>query len=321
MSKTKHWMPFYIADYLADTTRLTTEQHGAYLLLIMDYWRNGPLPDDDAILAQVTRLAPAVWANHRQTLARFFSVSNDEWRHKRIDEELKEATEKADKHEERARKAAGARWGKQEDNASSNAKEMLEHCPSPSPSHSHSPSHSPEGRVESSVEEETAVGAEPPQADDSTPHTDQVTPVHNAAIGPEEDAPRTHGSAKDADGVFITLPLNTGKEHPITAEQVAEWFRLYPAVDVHQELRNMRGWLIANPNRRKTRKGVDRFINGWLSREQDRDPPSHQHRRSSGPPRSRQAELEARNDAALEEWLQNRFGHVIEGEVDSNARH
>ena len=74
----------------------------------------------------------------------------------------------------------------------------------------------------------------------------------------------------DSEPPVITLPLNDGSEYPISQEQCQEWAGLYPAVDVIQQLRNMRGWLDSNPSRRKTRKGVLRFITGWLSREQDR---------------------------------------------------
>lgn len=68
----------------------------------------------------------------------------------------------------------------------------------------------------------------------------------------------------------ITLPLNDGSEYPVSQEQSQEWAGLYPAVDVIQQLRGMRGWLLSNPNKRKTRRGIGKFINGWLSREQDK---------------------------------------------------
>lgn len=66
------------------------------------------------------------------------------------------------------------------------------------------------------------------------------------------------------------LPLNTGEEYAVTAEQADEWAKLYPAVDILQELNAMRGWCLANPGKRKTPRGIMKFINGWLSREQDR---------------------------------------------------
>ncbi len=50
----------------------------------------------------------------------------------------------------------------------------------------------------------------------------------------------------------------------------AEYEQLYPAVDVRQELRNMKGWCISNPSRRKTKRGVRRFINTWLTKTQNR---------------------------------------------------
>lgn len=84
---TNIWMPLYVADYLADTRRLTTEQHGAYLLLIMEYWQKGaPLPDDDKQLAQITGLGRR-WGNARKTVQQFFTVGEGVWKHARIEEE------------------------------------------------------------------------------------------------------------------------------------------------------------------------------------------------------------------------------------------
>ena len=71
---------------------------------------------------------------------------------------------------------------------------------------------------------------------------------------------------------LITLPLNDGSEWPVTTDMVAEWSSLYPAVDVMQELRNMRGWCLSKPKNRKTPRGVRAFITTWLSKEQDRGP-------------------------------------------------
>ena len=65
------------------------------------------------------------------------------------------------------------------------------------------------------------------------------------------------------------LPLVDGTDFEISVETVAELSGLYPAVDVEQQLRNMRGWLLANPKNRKTKAGIMRFVNSWLSREQN----------------------------------------------------
>ncbi|MEI3363826.1 MAG: hypothetical protein V8R75_15560 [Oscillospiraceae bacterium] len=66
------------------------------------------------------------------------------------------------------------------------------------------------------------------------------------------------------------LPLNDGTFFPVSVEQCQEWAGLYPAVDVIQQLREMRGWLDANPDRRKTSRGIKAFIVRWLAKEQDK---------------------------------------------------
>lgn len=69
---------------------------------------------------------------------------------------------------------------------------------------------------------------------------------------------------------FITLTLNTGDEYPVTQADVAEYKSLYPAVDIEQQLRTMRGWLNDHPDRRKTKRGIKAFIGRWLAGEQDK---------------------------------------------------
>lgn len=69
---------------------------------------------------------------------------------------------------------------------------------------------------------------------------------------------------------LISLPLNDKSFHDVFCEDVDNWKELYPAVDIVQELRKMKGWLNSNPTKRKTRRGINRFINSWLAREQDK---------------------------------------------------
>jgi hypothetical protein len=68
----------------------------------------------------------------------------------------------------------------------------------------------------------------------------------------------------------ITLLLNTGEEYGISQSNVYEWSELYPAVDIMQCLRNMKGWLLANKSKRKTVRGINKFIIKWLQNEQDK---------------------------------------------------
>ena len=68
----------------------------------------------------------------------------------------------------------------------------------------------------------------------------------------------------------ISLTLNDKSEYPIYQKDIDEWKELYPSVDVIQQLRNMKGWCNSNPTKRKTRRGIKKFINSWLSKEQDK---------------------------------------------------
>lgn len=113
----------------------------------------------------------------------------------------------------------------------------------------------------------------PPVTPGGTTTEQQVKPVKpKTKRSCPEPAGASSGQEVASDGhpAVIELPLNTGEPYPVTEAFAAQMATLYPAVNVAQELRAMLGWLLTNPAKRKTRRGVERFINSWLQRCQDR---------------------------------------------------
>ena len=110
---------------------------------------------------------------------------------------------------------------------------------------------------------ETAESCEPAEE----PYAEGEAPEENLA---EQDPEKTDAWEDSGELPVITLPLNDGSEYRILQSDVDEFNSLYPAVDVLQELRTMRGWCLSNEKKRKTRSGIRRFVNGWMARAQDR---------------------------------------------------
>ena len=159
----------------------------------------------------------------------------------------KKAAEEAEKAEQRAvhsRKAAVARYAEFRD---TNAEKLPEHaqaCPS-------------------MPEQTNTIQNNSEQIKTNQDNTDQIKSDQNKCIT-EEYGTKPHGAS------VLALPLNDNTEFEIYEEDVLLWQETYPAVDVRQELKEMKAWCAANPTLRKTRRGIKRFIVTWLSKEQDR---------------------------------------------------
>lgn len=107
------WMPLLVDKYLGDTTHLSTEQHGAYLLLLMTAWkRDGVLPSSEAQLSAICRMTPARWKANREVLLAFFTATEDGTglTQKRLSQELATAKKVTEVRAKAGAKGAAERW-------------------------------------------------------------------------------------------------------------------------------------------------------------------------------------------------------------------
>lgn len=107
---------------------------------------------------------------------------------------------------------------------------------------------------------------------DKVNHHANLEPTPSSSSSSSSSEPKGVGSASAAPTpeVFITLPLREGGEFVVLKSWVSELEPLYPAVDVPQTLREMKGWCLGNPHKLKVKRGIRRFITGWLKEEQAR---------------------------------------------------
>jgi len=234
----------YVGDYLKDTARLSILEHGAYNLLLDYYYaEEQPIPLD---IEEVCRMVRAIRPEERRAvekvLAAYFVKDDDGYHNARADDEIAVSG---------VARANGARGGRP-------ATRKLTG-----------------GGTGTGTGIETGTGtrdltglAHPPSTIHHPPSTNHQTARKKTT------APSTgvHGAGDLVPGEKMVeqIPLCDGTEYGIGEAFVKELDRLYPAVDPAQTLREIRGWCLGNPKRRKTARGVKAFITSWFAREQDR---------------------------------------------------
>ena len=234
------YMQFHIADYLADTQGLTTIEHGAYLLLIMNYYQTGKsLVDNDQVLSQFCRTSVQKWLRMKPTLEKFFSIFEGRWYHKRIENDLDKIAEKSMK----SRNAALSRWANErgvnddKSECERNATAMRTQCDRNAINNNNNNNNNNNKNINNNISSEG-----------------KKTPPELVEI---------------PDNNFISLHLVDKTEFHVTEDIVCEFESCYPAVNIREELKKMRAYFFSNPVKRKTRKGIMKSINSWLSKNQD----------------------------------------------------
>jgi len=83
-------------------------------------------------------------------------------------------------------------------------------------------------------------------------------PEPQAASGPESEP------------VMVFECVGPESRFRLTPDKLAEWVECYPNMDVPADLRAARQWVEDNPGKRKTARGMTRFLGGWLQRTNDK---------------------------------------------------
>lgn len=124
------FMQLYVSDFVGDTMHLTTEQIGAYLLLLMAMWNaDGTLPNDASKLARVTKVPPENWAAVWSDIAPYFDIEGGKISHGRLSLELAKFARKSAARSDAGKRGAFVKSLKNNKTGQAIASGLLKHSP------------------------------------------------------------------------------------------------------------------------------------------------------------------------------------------------
>jgi uncharacterized protein YdaU (DUF1376 family) len=235
---------FYPGDFMGspDVQAMDLEEVGAYLFLLCMAWqseRHGYLEDNDDRLRRLARMNHTQWARSRDLLLRKFPIVEPGWR--------------------------------------ANARMLFEADKQRSFSESQSTKGKRGGRPRKADDKPELSDEKPELSSDLSPEKPSVSVsvsvsasvLDSVSVSEEKLSTLALTSIEVPAGVFELPLLGNQGEWSVPENLYQEMVKAYPGVSVMAEFANMRGWLITNPTRRKTRSGLPKFINSWLSKAQN----------------------------------------------------
>lgn len=220
-------MPMYWDAYLADTTHLTTEEHGAYMLLLAAMWRrNGWVPDDDRDNARILGLTIGKWRKIKVRLSGFLMFREGEISQKKLLETWENTQEKIEKN--RTNGAKGGRpkssknkhLGKANGSISDNPNESK---PEPEPE----PYRKEEGKPSSKTKRKTSM----PE--------DAICSPELIAVAAEEGYDEVEAKAQFER--FKSSAIANGRKYASWKAAWRNWFRSDYFRPIHSNLRTIHG--------------------------------------------------------------------------------
>lgn len=167
-----------------------------------------------------------------------------------------------------------------------------------------------EQRTESREQEQRSPYLRPEPDKPASGREERVAPDSE---GIESASPEREPEPAEAPVMVFPVIGQGPREWTLTSAKLAEYTETFPGVDVLAHCRIARQWCVDNPAKRKTAKGMAKFLGGWIERNQNRGSAN-----GRGSP-ARNGRHAAGADS-MERWAQDMEAQIAQSDAEIEAR-